>query len=98
MEEENEQGTPLPKDQSFKTEQEKAEWRLKANMEYKEQLEKDARFIEWSKDFNPRSVQSFIEDFARRKIRWYEWGDNFRQWHERDQLQWQVQAFGLLKE
>jgi hypothetical protein len=98
MEEANEQESAKIREQSFKTEQEKAEWRMQANRDYKEQLEKDARFIEWSKEFNGHSVQSFIEDFARRKIRWYEWGAKYAEWQERDELQWQEQAFALLQE
>lgn len=96
MEEETENNNPITPDRSFKKEEEKAEWRVRAYAEFKEQLEKDERFVEWAKEFNAYSVESFIKDFAKKKIRWHEWGGRYKEWQERDELKWQEQAFLLL--
>jgi hypothetical protein len=86
------------KPRSFRSEEEKAANNLARLEQYKQQLKNDQRFMDYAAGFNTVSVESFIEDFASRKVRWMEWGSKFAEWKQRDDLQWQDMAAELLKE
>ncbi len=89
---------PAKQDNSFKSEQEKALWRKKAVEEYRLQLENDERFKDYAKQFSGHSVASFVEDFARKKTWWVEWGEKYEQWKEDENVKWLEQAWERLKD
>ena len=48
--------------------------------------------------YNDQSVENFVEQFSRDKVRILEWGPIYREWENKAHLQWIEEAFDKLKE
>ena len=83
----------------LQSENEKAQWRLKAYDQYVQELLSNPEFHEYCKQFrNPDRAEDFAKDYAHDKVRWMEWGPKYKEWRERDDMEWVNDAFKRLGE
>jgi len=83
---------------STQEDKEKAEWRLKKHIELKAELQQNEKFQTFIQGMYPGSRDEFIDRYAAEKVRWLEWGPNFKEWLEKEDLHWTEDATDRLKE
>jgi hypothetical protein len=69
-------------------EKEMAIWREQKKAEIIEELTKNEILQKFLEKTYPSSRESFIKDYATKKVRWLEWGPKFVKLNERDDLEW----------
>lgn len=79
-------------------EKERALWRQQKHLEFKDELRKNEKFMQFLERTDPRWRESFIDEYAFQKVNWIEWGAKHIEWLEREDLQWVEDATGRLKE
>lgn len=79
-------------------EKEKAIWRQQKHLEFKKELKSNEKFMKFLEKTYPFARQGFIDEYARDKVRWLEWGKFHIEWLEREDLQWLNDATDRLEE
>jgi hypothetical protein len=69
-------------------EKDKALHRKEMFLKYKEELEANTTLQQLLERSYPNNRSKFVEDFAREKVSWMEYGDFHKKWVERENLQW----------
>ena len=77
---------------------EKAEQASNIYNETKKMLSSEERFTNFFKSYHQKSVESFIEYYARQKARWYEHADGFARLRANKNNHWWYAAVGSFKE
>ncbi|MEI8203301.1 MAG: hypothetical protein WCH34_09835, partial [Bacteroidota bacterium] len=82
----------------YEKELKKAQWRELMNAQIKDEMKNNPKVLKFYDKYESSSVDSFIEDYANKKVRIIEWGPKYIEWEEKEQLQWLEQAFEGIKE
>ena len=61
-------------------------------------LKTQERFVNFFKQYNAKSVESFIKLYANQKASWYQHGDSFHKYKEQKKRQWHNAGVEMLKE
>ena len=87
-------------EENIRKEKEKAIWRLEATEQYKKELQENPEFHEYIKNYRtyPGGTEHWMNDYVQEKIRWIEWGPNYKKYQETEDLQWVNDAFKRLEE
>jgi hypothetical protein len=73
-------------------EKDKAQWRKETFDQIKAELEANPVFQKMLERAYPNNRQSFVEEYAGRKVHWMEYAEHHRKWLEREDLQWVEKA------
>src|ERR1051325_4459109 len=83
---------------STQEDKEKAEWRFKKHLEIKAELQQNEKLKAFLEGAYPDSRAEFIDAYAAEKVNWLDWGPKFKEWLEKEDLQWVEDATDRLKE
>ncbi len=79
-------------------EKEKIIWREKTQADIINELKNNKIFLQYLERTYPSGRESFINEYARKKVNWLEWGPRYVQWNETENLKWLDTATECLKE
>jgi hypothetical protein len=73
------------------------QWREDFYNKTVQKLRTEDRFVNYFKQFEPKSVESFIQSYAKQKVQWYEVGEQIRKYEKSKQSAWLQDCFIGLK-
>lgn len=72
------------------------QWKEEFYRKTVQELQTEERFVNYFKQFEPKSVETFIKNYASRKVIWYDVGESMRKYRKSKQAQWQENCFKAL--
>lgn len=79
-------------------EKQRAIWRKEKHLELKAELQQNEKFMKFLEKGYPTSREDFLDEYARAKVSWMEWGPKEKVWLEKDDLKWVEDATDRLAE
>src|SRR5664279_2170094 len=74
---------PDPTNNYYTTQVTKQKWKEEFYIKTVNQLKTEERFVNYFKQFDPTSVESYITSYATRKTQWFEAATDLRNWEKR---------------